>query len=149
MPASNQAIWIYSLRDEIAACGLRTTLGSARGEYLARAGDCVACHTAAEGPVFAGSRAMSTPFGTIYSTNITPDRETGIGKWSADDFYSTMHNGRFPDGGLIYPVMPFASYTKVTRADCDAIFAYLKSILRRYGCNRQGRVHVARAHHGA
>jgi len=100
----------------------------ARGEYLARAGDCVACHTAPEGPLFAGSRAMPTPFGTIYSTNITPDRETGIGKWSADDFYRTMHNGRFPDGGLIYPAMPFASYTKVTRADCDAIFAYLKSI---------------------
>jgi mono/diheme cytochrome c family protein len=100
----------------------------ARGEYLARAGDCVACHTAPEGSVFAGSRAMPTPFGTIYSTNITPDRETGIGKWSADDFYRTMHNGRFPDGGLIYPAMPFASYTKVTRADCDAIFAYLKSI---------------------
>src|SRR5262249_22071389 len=100
----------------------------ARGEYLARAGDCVACHTAPEGPLFAGSRAMPTPFGTIYSTNITPDRETGIGKWSADDFYRTMHNGRFPDGGLIYPAMPFASYTKVTRADCDAIFAYLNSI---------------------
>jgi len=100
----------------------------ARGEYLARAGDCIACHTAPEGAVFAGSRAMPTPFGAIYSSNITPDRETGIGKWSADDFYRTMHNGRFPDGGLIYPAMPFPSYTKVTRADSDAIFAYLKTI---------------------
>src|SRR5262249_1735660 len=99
-----------------------------RGEYLARAGDCIACHTAPEGRTFAGGRAMPTPFGTIYSSNITPDRDTGIGKWSADDFYSTMHRGRFPDGGLIYPAMPFASYTKVTRADSDAIFAYLKSI---------------------
>ncbi|MET4384403.1 mono/diheme cytochrome c family protein [Bradyrhizobium sp. F1.4.3] len=100
----------------------------ARGEYLARAGDCTACHTASEGRLFAGGRAMPTPFGTIYTSNITPDPETGIGKWSADDFYRTMHNGRFPDGGLIYPAMPFASYTKVTRADSDAIFAYLRSI---------------------
>ena len=99
-----------------------------RGEYLARAGDCIACHTAPDGRTFAGSRPMPTPFGTLYSSNITPDPETGIGKWSADDFYKTMHSGRFPDGGLIYPAMPFASYTKVTRADSDAIFAYLKSI---------------------
>lgn len=99
-----------------------------RGEYLARMGDCVACHTAPEGRMFAGNRAMPTPFGALYSSNITPDPETGIGKWSADDFYKTMHAGRFPDGGLLYPAMPFASYTKVTRADSDAIFAYLKSI---------------------
>jgi mono/diheme cytochrome c family protein len=71
---------------------------------------------------------MPTPFGTIYSSNITPDPETGIGGWSADDFYGVMHTGRFPDGGLIYPAMPFGSYTKVTRADSDAIFAYLRSV---------------------
>jgi mono/diheme cytochrome c family protein len=100
----------------------------ARGEYLARAGDCIACHTAPEGHIFAGGRAMPTPFGTLYSSNITPDPATGIGRRSADDFYKTMHSGRFPDGGLIYPAMPFASYTKVTRADSDAIFAYLKSV---------------------
>ena len=99
-----------------------------RGEYLARAGDCIACHTAPEGRIFAGGRAMPTPFGTLYSSNITPDRDTGIGKWTTDDFYKAMHTGRFPDGGLIYPAMPFASYTKVTQADSDAIFAYLKSI---------------------
>ena len=99
-----------------------------RGEYLARAGDCIACHTAPEGRIFAGGRAMPTPFGTLYSSNITPDPETGIGKWSSDDFYRTMHNGRFPNGGLIYPAMPFASYTKVTRSDSDAIFAYLKTV---------------------
>src|SRR5262252_3331068 len=109
------------------AGGLRTDVVS-RGEYLARAGDCIACHTAPEGRIFAGGRAMLTPFGTLYTSNITPDPETGIGKWSADNFYETMHRGRFPDGGLIYPAMPFASYTKVTRADSDAIFAYLKSV---------------------
>ncbi|HEX3504823.1 MAG TPA: cytochrome c, partial [Xanthobacteraceae bacterium] len=98
------------------------------GEYLARAGDCVACHTAPTGKLFAGGLAMPTPFGTLYSTNITPDPETGIGKWNADDFYRVMHVGRMPDGGLIYPAMPFPSYTKVTRADSDAIFAYLKTV---------------------
>ncbi len=98
------------------------------GEYLARAGDCVACHTKPGGQLFAGGREMPTPFGTLYSTNITPDPDTGIGKWTADQFYSLMHTGRSPDGGLIYPAMPFASYTKVTRADSDAIFAYLRSV---------------------
>jgi mono/diheme cytochrome c family protein len=98
------------------------------GEYLARAGDCIACHTAPTGKLFAGGLPMPTPFGTIYSTNITPDPDTGIGKFSADDFYRVMHVGRFPDGGLLYPAMPFPSYTKVTRADSDAIFAYLKTV---------------------
>lgn len=100
----------------------------AKGEYLARAGDCIACHTAPEGEVFAGGRPMPTPFGTLYTSNITPDAEHGIGKWSADDFYKTMHHGRFPDDGLLYPAMPFGSYTKVTREDSDAIFAYLQTI---------------------
>jgi len=100
----------------------------ARGEYLARAGDCVACHTAPEGKMFAGGRAMKTPFGTLYTSNITPDRETGIGKWTADQFYKMLHTGRSIDGSLLYPAMPFASYTKVTRADSDAMFAYLRSV---------------------
>jgi mono/diheme cytochrome c family protein len=102
----------------------------ARGEYLARAGDCIACHTAPEGKTFAGGRPMPTPFGTIYTSNITPDPETGIGQWTADDLYKTMHYGRFPDGGLIYPAMPFASYTKVTREDSNAIYAYLMTVPR-------------------
>ena len=100
----------------------------ANGEYLARAGDCIACHTAPGGKPFAGGLAMATPFGTLYTSNITPDPETGIGKWTVDQFYTMMHTGRSEDGGLLYPAMPFASYTKVTRADSDAIFAYLKSV---------------------
>jgi mono/diheme cytochrome c family protein len=100
----------------------------AKGEYLARAGDCVACHTLPDGKPFAGGRPMATPFGTLFTSNITPDPDTGIGRWSADDFYRTMHQGRFPDGGLLYPAMPFGSYTKVTRDDSDAIFAYLRTI---------------------
>jgi mono/diheme cytochrome c family protein len=100
----------------------------AKGDYLARAGDCVACHTASEGRLFAGGRPMPTPFGTLYSTNITPDPATGIGKWTVDQFYNMMHTGRTPDGGLLYPAMPFGSYTKVTRADSDAIYAYLRTV---------------------
>src|SRR5665811_410898 len=100
----------------------------ARGEYLAQAGDCVACHTAPGGKLFAGGRAMPTPFGTLYTSNVSPDPDTGIGKWTADQFYSMMHTGRSPDGGLLYPAMPFGSYTKITRADSDAIFAFMQSV---------------------
>jgi mono/diheme cytochrome c family protein len=99
-----------------------------RGEYLARAGDCVACHTEPNGRPFAGGRAMPTPFGNLYVPNITPDDETGIGQWSAEEFYRMMHTGVSRDGTLLYPAMPFASYTKVTRDDCDAIYAYLMSV---------------------
>lgn len=99
-----------------------------KGEYLARAGDCVACHTAPNGPAFAGGRAMPTPFGALYVPNITPDDETGIGLWNADEFYRMMHTGISRDGTLLYPAMPFASYTQVTREDSDAIFAYLMSL---------------------
>jgi mono/diheme cytochrome c family protein len=99
-----------------------------RGEYLARAGDCVACHTAAGGALFAGGRAMPTPFGSLFTSNITPDDETGIGRWTPDDFYRMLHTGRSRDGALLYPAMPFANYTKVTRADSDAMYAYLMSV---------------------
>jgi len=106
------------------------------GEYLARAGDCVACHTTPGGQVFAGGRPMPTPFGTLYSSNITPDADTGIGKWTADSFYGMMHTGRSPDGGLLYPAMPFGAYTKVTRPDSDALFAYLRSVAPVRAANR-------------
>jgi mono/diheme cytochrome c family protein len=99
-----------------------------RGEYLARAGDCVACHTAPGGATFSGGRPMPTPFGNIFVPNITPDDETGIGRWTPDDFYRMLHTGRSPNGTLLYPAMPFANYTKVTRADSDAMYAYLMSV---------------------
>jgi mono/diheme cytochrome c family protein len=107
-----------------------------QGEYLARAGDCIACHTIPGGKLFAGGRAMPTPFGTLYSSNVTPDPDTGIGKWSADQFYSMLHTGRSPDGGLLYPAMPFGAYTKITRADSDAIFSYLRSVAPVRAANR-------------
>lgn len=101
----------------------------ARGAYLVRAGDCMACHTARGGKQYAGGRAIQTPFGAIYSPNLTPDNETGMGKWSADDFWQALHNGKSRDGSLLYPAFPYTNYTKVTRDDADAMFAYLRSVL--------------------
>lgn len=95
------------------------------GEYLARAGDCIACHTARGGEPFAGGLEMPTPFGTLYTPNITPDPETGIGRWSADDFYRALHEGKSKDGSLLYPAFPYPSYTKISRADSDAIYGYI------------------------
>ncbi len=97
-----------------------------RASIWRAAGDCIACHTAPRRQDSSPAAcAMPTPFGTLYTSNITPDPQTGIGTWTSDEFYKMMHNGRFPDGGLVYPAMPFASYTKVTREDSDAIYAYL------------------------
>ncbi len=99
-----------------------------RGRNLVSAGDCEACHTDDGGKPFAGGRAVPTPFGTIYSTNITPDRSTGIGTWSADDVYRALHQGIDRKGRHLYPAFPYPSYTKVTRADSDAIKAYLDTL---------------------
>ncbi len=100
----------------------------ARGAYLARVGDCMACHTARGGPAWAGGREMQTPFGSIFVPNITPDRDTGIGAWSADDFWGALHNGKARGGRLLYPAFPYVNYTKVTRADADALYAFLHSL---------------------
>lgn len=99
-----------------------------QGEYLARVGNCMSCHTARGGESYAGGRAVPTPFGNIYTSNLTPDAETGIGKWSNADFWRAMHDGKSKDGSLLYPAFPYTNYTKVTRADSDAIFAYLQTV---------------------
>ena len=99
-----------------------------RGLYLASAGDCYACHTVRGGKPYAGGLEMATPFGRLYTPNITPDKETGIGNWSADEFWRSLHEGRSRDGSLLYPAMPFTNYTKVTREDSDAMYAYFMSI---------------------
>lgn len=96
-----------------------------RGLYLSRAGDCVSCHTAPGGKPFAGGFPVPTPFGDIYSTNITPDPETGIGNWSNEDFYNAMHFGVRPDGAHLYPAFPYPWFTKMSRDDVNAIKAYL------------------------
>jgi mono/diheme cytochrome c family protein len=99
----------------------------ARGEYLVRAGSCFGCHTEPGGAPFAGGRAIETPFGIVTSTNLTPDA-TGLAAWSGDDFWRALHNGRSRDGRLLYPAFPYPNYTRLARADADAMFAYLKSL---------------------
>lgn len=100
----------------------------ARGKYLVDAGDCRACHTRQGGKPFAGGLPIKTDFGTVYSPNITPDSDTGIGSWSDEDFYVAMHDGRGPDGHPLYPVFPYTYFSKVTKKDVLAIKAYLFSL---------------------
>ncbi|TDP46005.1 c-type cytochrome [Zavarzinia compransoris] len=97
----------------------------ARGAYLVHAAGCIACHTAPGGQPLAGGRAMATPFGTFHTPNITPDPETGIGRWSDADFLQALQHGLSPAGEHYYPVFPFTSYTKAAPADLLAIKAYL------------------------
>ena len=95
-----------------------------RGEYLARAGDCVACHSAPGGRAFAGGLPMGTPLGTIVATNITPDIETGIGRYTLADFDAAMRRGIAPGGRHLYPAMPYPSYARLTDEDVAALYAY-------------------------
>jgi mono/diheme cytochrome c family protein len=115
------------LSGSLATAALAQQAPAQRGEYLARAGDCVSCHTAKGGEPFAGGLKLDTPFGYMLSPNITPDPETGIGRWSAADFYRAMHHGVNKRGQDMFPVMPFDFYTRVTREDVDAIYAYLRT----------------------
>jgi len=112
--------------------GVPAPLGKAspieRGEYLAKAADCMVCHTTAGGNEYAGGLGFKLPFGTLYSTNITPDKETGIGNYSDQDFLNAMHRGIRRDGARLYPAMPYTSYTYVSEADALAIKAYLFSL---------------------
>jgi mono/diheme cytochrome c family protein len=99
-----------------------------RGAYLARAADCMVCHTTKGGQEYAGGLAFRLPFGTLYSTNITPDKATGIGNYSDQDFLNALHRGTRRDGARLYPAMPYVSYTTMTDADALAIRAYLFSL---------------------
>jgi mono/diheme cytochrome c family protein len=100
----------------------------ARGRALAVLGNCGGCHTDRGGAPFAGGRPIVTQFGTFYTPNITPDRSTGIGQWSADDFWHALHDGYGRNGRLLYPAFPYPNYTKITRADSNALFEYLRSL---------------------
>ena len=127
--AAGAIAWL-NLRGEggTAATGASGAGAVARGAYLARIGNCIACHTERGGSPFAGGRAIDTPFGTVYSSNLTPDAATGVGQWNASEFWRALHNGRSRDGRLLYPAFPYPNYTLVTREDSDAIFAYLRSL---------------------
>lgn len=99
-----------------------------RGAYLARAGNCIACHTQPGAPEYSGGRRIATPFGDVYSSNLTPDVDTGLGAWRAADFYRALHEGRSRDGRLLTPAFPYPNYTRITRADSDALLAYLRTL---------------------
>jgi mono/diheme cytochrome c family protein len=99
-----------------------------QGRYLALAGNCMACHTTRGGTPFAGGRRIDTPFGGVYSSNLTPDPATGLGRWSAQDFWQAMHRGRSKDARLLAPAFPYNHTSVITRQDSDAIFAWLNTL---------------------
>ena len=107
-----------------------------RGEYLVRAADCMVCHTAPGGASYAGGLAIPLPFGTLYSTNITPDKDTGIGDYNDQDFLNAVQRGIRRDGTRLYPAMPYPSYTYMIDADALAIKAYLFSLAPLHSVNR-------------
>ena len=109
----------------------------ALGKYLALAGNCAGCHTARGGALYAGGRAIETPFGSVYSSNLTPDLKSGLGSWTPENFWRALHNGKSKDGSLLYPAFPYPNYTRVTRADADALFAYLRTLAPVSQANRE------------
>ena len=127
------ALWWLNVRGEADDGGhaVGAAAGSdpvARGAYLARAGNCQDCHTPRGAAPYSGGRGIPTPFGTVYSSNLTPDVQTGIGAWTAADFRRALHNGRSRDGRLLYPAFPYDAYTRISAADADALFAFLRSL---------------------
>ena len=98
-----------------------------RGAYLARAGNCAACHTQRGGAPYAGGRAIETPFGAVYAGNLTPALSGGLGRWQSGDFWRALHEGRSADGRLLTPAFPYPHFTRITRADSDALWAHLRS----------------------
>ncbi len=99
-----------------------------QGQYLVRVGDCASCHTREGGGFLGGGFGLNTPFGTIYSTNLTSDVNAGVGSWSADQFYAALHDGTSGGGHPLYPAMPYPYTTRATRADSDAMLAFLKTV---------------------
>ncbi|MDF7661886.1 cytochrome c [Erwiniaceae bacterium L1_54_6] len=101
-----------------------------QGEYVARLSDCVACHSVPEGAPFAGGLKMATPVGNIYSTNITPDNETGIGEYTLSEFSRAVRHGVARDGHRLYPAMPYPSYARLSDADVAALYAWFKTAVK-------------------
>lgn len=142
--------WLFAVhRDDasLAAVGrlaadesLQDPARIARGRYLVTLGDCAACHSARAGAPFAGGYAVPTPFGAIPAPNITPDTLTGLGQWTFTDFWRALHAGKGRHGELLYPAFPFPAYTRVTRDDALAMFAYLQSLAPVRRRNSQARL---------
>ncbi|MEO7208623.1 MAG: cytochrome c [Steroidobacteraceae bacterium] len=122
------AVTSRSLLTESFDDSLPNALQLRRGQYLVAAGDCISCHQREGGEPFAGGLGLNTPFGVIYTPNITPDRNTGIGVWTRDQFYRAMHDGKGAQGEDLYPAFPYPWFRRVSREDDDAIFAYLTTV---------------------
>ncbi len=128
MPLVKLAVRIAIMLSFAAPLAARAGNDIERGEYLVRAANCVSCHTAPGGKVFAGGVAFPTEFGTLYSTNITPDDSTGIGRWTYEQFDAAMRRGVRPDGQHLYPAFPYTSFTKLDDADMRALYDYFMSL---------------------
>jgi len=125
----------------VAANAQQAAIPSGNGEYLARAGDCVACHSIRGGKAFAGGLRMGTPMGVIYSTNITPDPETGIGNYTLEDFDRAVRSGIARDGHHLYPAMPYPSYAKITDEDLKALYTFfMKEVAPVKQANKQNEI---------
>lgn len=127
------ALWVFMANrsGEVALPSVETAFVPSpqqieRGRYLSLAGNCAGCHSARGGAPYAGGLGIDTPYGTVVASNLTPDAEHGIGKWSASHFWRAMHNGRSKDGRLLYPAFPYPHFSRVTREDSDAIYAFLR-----------------------
>jgi mono/diheme cytochrome c family protein len=134
--------WLLWPRDRAggeapASSGPAQSSSIARGRELVLLADCAGCHTTRGGARFAGGRAIPTPFGTFFSPNITQDAQTGIGRWTAEDFWHALHNGYGPGRRLLYPTFPYTNYTKISRRDADAMLAFLKTIPAVHAVNRR------------
>jgi mono/diheme cytochrome c family protein len=105
-----------------------TPASIAKGEYLARVGQCEGCHTARGGERYAGGRGIVTPFGTVYATNLTPDPDTGLGRWTRSDFRRALHEGRSKDGRALTPAFPYTNFTQITSDDAAALHDYFRSL---------------------
>src|SRR5690606_26306043 len=99
-----------------------------RGEYLALVGNCASCHTREGGAPFAGGLPFETPFGTLYSTNITPDVETGIGSWTREQFIDAVRAGVRPDGTHLYPAFPYTEFTRISDEDAGDLYEYFRTL---------------------
>ncbi|HEY3919611.1 MAG TPA: cytochrome c [Stellaceae bacterium] len=126
---------------ETGSTAQQTATPASKGEYVARAGDCIACHSVTGGKAFAGGLKMGTPIGAIYSTNITPDKETGIGDYSFEDFARAVRQGVAKDGHHLYPAMPYPSYAKITDADMHDLYDFfMKEVPAVHQANRPSEI---------
>src|SRR5262249_4391076 len=134
MRASGALVGLFALTASVVAFAAASQATStpdpaavARGRALAKVGGCQGCHTSADGAPFAGGVPIGTPFGAIYSTNITPDLATGIGRWSEADFRKALRDGTAPGGRQLYPAFPYDHYTQASDQDIADLYAFLQS----------------------